>query len=98
MANKGGHFTTDRAMQANPTIRIVISNDARANLELRSVSVAEVEQALRKGAVERVDEKTGHFVYRLDDDLGSIRVVARKQGDAMVVLTAVRPEELQNAN
>jgi hypothetical protein len=98
MMNKGRHFTTDRAMQANPTLRIVVSSHARANLELRSVSVAEVERALRKGAVERVDEKTGHFVFRLDDDLGGLRVVAQKRGDSMIVLSAVRPEELQNAH
>ena len=97
MVNKGRHFTMDRAMQASPPLRIVVSDIARANLELRSVSITDVERALRKGAVERVDEKTGHFVYRLDDDLGSIRVVAQKQGDSMIVLTAVRPEELQNA-
>jgi hypothetical protein len=98
MVNKGRHFTTDRAMQANQTLRIVVSSNARANLELRSVSVAEVERALRTGTVERVDEKTGHFVYRLGDDLGGLRVVARKQGDSMILLGAVRPEELQNAH
>ncbi len=98
MVNKGRHVTTDRAIQANPTIKIVVSSNARASLELRSVSVAEVERALRTGPVERVDEKTGHFVYRLDDDLGGLRVVARKQGDSMIVLGAVRPEELLNVH
>jgi hypothetical protein len=98
MAIKGRHFTTDKAMRADPPLKIVVSNHARANLELRSASVAEVERALTRGAVESVDEKTGHFVFQLDDDLGGLRVVVQKQGDSMIVLSAVRPEELQNAH
>lgn len=97
MANTGRHFTTDRAMRANPALEIVISNHARASMELRSISVADVERALREGPIERVvDEKTGRYVFRLDDNQGSLRLVAQRRGNSIVVLSAVRPEELQN--
>jgi hypothetical protein len=75
------------------TLKIYFSFNARANLELRSISVNEVEKALRAGVTTRVDDKTGHLVYTVDDQRGGIRVVAEKAGDSITVLTAMRPEE-----
>jgi hypothetical protein len=75
------------------TIKVFLSHNARANLELRSISVSEVERAVRSGVTTRVDDKTGRFVYTVDDQQGGIRVVAEKSGDTINVLTAMRPEE-----
>jgi hypothetical protein len=36
--------------------------------------------------------------FCLDDNLGGLRVVAKKQGDSIVVLSAARPEEFQNGH
>ena len=76
--------------------RVVLSQRARANLELRSISVSAVKRALQKGTVGHVDDKTGRFIYTLDDRLGGIRVVAEKDGDSIVVITAIRTEEFSD--
>lgn len=93
MADKVRQFTTDKAMVADPSLRIVVSDHARANLEPRSISVPRLEHALRASQVERVDEQTGRVVYRLDK-LGGLRVVTQRKGESVIVLTAMRPEEL----
>jgi hypothetical protein len=88
------HITDDNDSGARP--RVVLTRHARANLELRSISVSAVEQALRKGTVVHIDDKTGRFIYTLDDRLGGIRVVAEKEGDSIIVITAIRTEEFSD--
>jgi hypothetical protein len=91
MTAKSQDSAPDRPDKNN--IQVFLSHNARANLELRSISVSEVERAVRSGVTTRVDDKTGHLVYAVDDQHGGIRVVAEKSGDTINVLTAMRPEE-----
>jgi hypothetical protein len=96
MTAKNQDPTTDQSQEAKPEngmSKVFLSHNARANLELRSINVSEVERALRTGVTTRVDDKTGHLVYTVDDQQGGIRVVAEKAGDTITVLTAMRPEE-----
>lgn len=97
MTQKLGAPETDPSKERvaiSGSVRIVLSHTARANLELRSISVMDVEHALRSGITSRVDDKTGHLVCTVDDQGGGIRVVAEKAGDTIKVLTAMRPEEV----
>jgi hypothetical protein len=91
MTAKSQDSAPDRPDKNN--IQVFLSHNARANLELRSISVSEMERAVRSGVTTRVDDKTGHLVYAVDDQHGGIRVVAEKSGDTINVLTAMRPEE-----
>jgi hypothetical protein len=96
MTAKSQDSTPDRVPAGQPdnhAIKVLLSHNARANLELRSISVFEVERALRSGVTTRVDDKTGHLVYTVGDQQGGILVVAEKSGDTIRVLTAMRPEE-----
>jgi hypothetical protein len=74
------------------TLKIAFTRHARANLEQRLISVHEVEKALREGEIVSVD--ADHYVIRLDDAQGGIRVMADKAGDSIIVRTAVRADEL----
>ena len=81
-----------RSGQAGEPMKISFSRNALANLALRSILVDEVKRALHEGEVVSTD--AGHYVIRLDDEQGGICVMADKEGDPVIVRSAVRPDEL----
>jgi len=87
---------TKEGNRPNRDLKVLFSHNARANLELRAIRVSEVERALRQGTVTRTDNKTGRLIYTLDDRMGSIRVVAEKEGNSITVITAMRLEEFSD--
>jgi hypothetical protein len=87
---------TKGSNEGDRPLRVVFSRGARANLKLRAISVSDVEKALREGSASHIDSKTGHLIFRVDDRLGSIRVVAERAGESIVILTAMRREEFAN--
>ena len=73
-------------------MKISFSRNALANPALRSILVDEVKRALHEGEVVSTD--AGHYVIRPDDEQGRICVMANKEGDPVIVRSAVRPDEL----
>ena len=73
---------------------MLFTSHAQHSLAVRGITTTDVLQVLKHGKVTNVttDSKTGNFVYQV----GDLRVVAKRDNkDRIIVLTAVRDDEIE---
>lgn len=78
-----------RRREGDDESEVLFTDNALMSMKLRDISTAEVVRTLRAASADRVDPKTGHVVSRS----GDVRIVSKRDGASIVVLTAMRTDE-----